>query len=47
MVLKTLQVKSLKTVGTANFAVLDENLDLVETILNGNLVWLKGKGVVR
>ena len=33
--------------GTANFAVLDENLDLVETILNGNLVWLKGKGVVR
>ena len=33
--------------GTANFAILDENLDLVETILNGNLVCLKGKGVVR
>jgi len=33
--------------GTANFAILDENLDLVETILNGKLVWLKGKGVVR
>ncbi|MBQ5326529.1 MAG: hypothetical protein J6K80_04915, partial [Oscillospiraceae bacterium] len=33
--------------GTANFAILDENLDLVETILNGKLVWMKGKGVVR
>ena len=33
--------------GTANFAVLDENLDLVETILNGKLVWMKGKGVVK
>jgi len=33
--------------GTANFAVLDENLDLAETILNGKTVWAKGKGVVR
>ena len=33
--------------GTANFAVLDENLDLVETILNGKRVWIKGKGVVK
>jgi len=33
--------------GTANFAVLDENLDLARTILNGKTVWLKGKGVVR
>ena len=33
--------------GTANFAVLDENLDLAETILNGKTVWQKGKGVVR
>ena len=33
--------------GTANFAILDENLDLVETILNGKLVWMKGRGVVR
>ena len=33
--------------GTANFAVLDENLELAETILNGRTVWLKGKGVVR
>ena len=33
--------------GTANFAILDENLDLVETILNGKLVWMKGKGVVK
>ncbi len=33
--------------GTANFAVLDENLDLVETILNGKAVWLKGKGVIK
>ena len=28
--------------GTANFAVLDENLDLSETILNGKPVWRKG-----
>ncbi len=33
--------------GTANFAVLDENLDLMETILNGKAVWIKGKGVVK
>ena len=33
--------------GTANFAVLDENLDLEKTILNGKTVWQKGKGVVR
>lgn len=33
--------------GTANFAILDENLDLVETILNGKRVWIKGKGVVK
>lgn len=33
--------------GTANFAVLDENLELVETILNGKAVWIKGKGVVK
>lgn len=33
--------------GTANFAVLDENLDLEETILNGKTVWRRGKGVVR
>ncbi|MBQ6849625.1 MAG: beta-aspartyl-peptidase [Oscillospiraceae bacterium] len=33
--------------GTANFAVLDENLDLVETILNGKRVWIKGKGIVK
>ncbi len=32
--------------GTANFAILDENLDLAETILNGTAVWVKGKGVV-
>ena len=33
--------------GTANMAVLDENLLLSETILNGKAVWLKGKGVIR
>ena len=33
--------------GTANFAVLDENLDLAETILNGKTVWQKGKGIIR
>ena len=33
--------------GMANFAVLDENLDLAETILGGKRVWLKGKGVIR
>lgn len=33
--------------GTANLAILDENLDLVETILNGKLVWHRAKGVVR
>lgn len=32
--------------GTANFAVLDEKLDLAATILNGKAVWQKGKGVV-
>lgn len=33
--------------GTANLAVLDENLDLFETILNGKRVWAKGLGVTR
>ena len=33
--------------GTANFAVLDENLDLEETVLNGKTVWRRDKGVVR
>ena len=33
--------------GTANFAVLNEDLDLAETILNGKTLWLKGKGVVK
>ena len=33
--------------GTANFAVLDENLDLDQTILNGKTVWMKDRGVVR
>lgn len=33
--------------GTAGFAVLDENLDLEETIFNGKTVWRRGKGVVR
>ena len=33
--------------GTANFAVLDADLTLARTILNGKTVWEKGKGVVR
>ncbi|MBQ1256675.1 MAG: beta-aspartyl-peptidase [Clostridia bacterium] len=33
--------------GTANFAVLDENLDLAETILNGKSVWTKENGVIK
>ena len=28
--------------GTANFAVLNEDLELAETILNGKTLWLKG-----
>ncbi len=33
--------------GTANFAILNENLELVETVLNGKAVWIKSKGVVK
>ncbi len=33
--------------GKANFAVLDEKLDLDSTILNGSTVWQRGRGVVK
>ena len=33
--------------GNANFAVLDENLDLAQTILNGKTVWTKENGAAR
>ncbi len=33
--------------GVANMALLDENLDLVETVLNGKMVWHRDRGVVR
>lgn len=33
--------------GMANFAVLDENLDLAQTILGGKPVWSREKGVIR
>lgn len=32
--------------GTANFAILDSDLELVKTILNGKPVWQKNKGVM-
>ena len=33
--------------GVANMLLLDENLDLVETVLNGKMVWHRDRGVVR